>query len=164
MKLTVCHLVLERMFQHSVGFINTENLDSVRYKCLLIKEIQDTPRRAHDNMRTLLQFIDVFGRFFTTNAGNTFDIKELPNCEKHFLGLLGQLTSWRKDERLGLCKRSGQVQLFQFSYDHPFGDAETIHPLEDTNDKCSSLSCTRLRLHNHVFTSHQRDYGPLLYW
>lgn len=136
-------LVLETTGQHLIGLVETEQLDRVRTKSPTVDHVEDTTRRADDDVDTLLELGHVLTDVGTTDTCVAFDVHVVTEGDDDLLDLLRELTSGSKNQSLG-PPDSG------------------VNLLEDGDGEGSGLASARLGLSDNIVTLDDRDDGPLL--
>lgn len=96
--------------QHLVGLIEAENLDFVRHQSLQPDQVEQPAGRAHNDMNTFCQCLNIFSHLSPSDAGMTFYIHIFSDFKHHFLRLLCQFSSWREYKCLGRVDRCVQLE------------------------------------------------------
>jgi hypothetical protein len=159
--LTIVDLVLETTGQHLVGFIKTEDFDSVGPQGTTVDHIEDTTGSTDYNVRALLELGHVLTNVGTTHTGMAFNVHVVTERDDDLLDLLGQLTSWCEDEGLGALDRHVQLQIWSAGAKIQ-SLAASAHLLQDGNGEGGGLASSRLGLRNDVVSFDNRDDGSLL--
>lgn len=139
----VVDLVLETSGEHFIGFVEDEDLDLVGAENLAAQHVIDSARGSDDDVNSGLQLGNVISDASSTDARVAAGVEVVTKGDDDLLDLLGQLTSWGKDESLGLQK--SEVEL-----------------LEDANGESGSLSSSGLGLSDDVASLGEREDGTLL--
>ena len=136
-------LILESTGEHFISFVEAKDFDVIGAKCSSVDHIEYPARSSNNDVNTGLERGHVLTDICASDTGMALDTHVIPECNDHFLDLLGELPSRSEDERL--CALDGQIEL-----------------LENGDGERRGLASTRLGLRNDIVPLDDRDNRTLL--
>jgi hypothetical protein len=100
----VVNLVLETSTQHLIGLVKEELTNRIQTQSTTVDHIKDTTWGTNDNVDSSLEGTNVVTDGGSSDARVDLNVHVVSQGDDNLLNLLGQLTSWGKNQSLAFAE------------------------------------------------------------